>query len=428
MPDAAARPVRAIGWIGLTAIAVNSMVGAGIFALPSNIAQLLGPASLLGYAIAGAAVVLVVACFAEAGSLFETSGGPYVYAREALGPFLGFQAGWMLVLSRVAGGAAISNTFASYLGYVLPAAAHGFARVAGISLLIAVLAWVNYRGVRPGIWLINALTIGKLVPLFLFCLVGLAFVDWRAISFVPFPGGRSLQQATLLLMFAFGGFEYASVPSEEVIDPRRTLPKALLTAVAGVMLLYLLIQMVAMGTLPGIAGNATPLTSAARGFMGPAGALLLTIGALFSTSGTTSAAIFVGPRTLYAMARAGQLPEFVGRLHPTYQTPGIAIVLYAFVTWIFASLGTFTLLAAVAALARVFYYATTCLAVPVLRRKMPSASERFRLPGGALIPALAILVCLWLLAGSTREQALATLAALLLGAVMYGVTRIGRNV
>jgi amino acid transporter len=153
--------------------------------------------------------------------------------------------------------------------------------------------------------------------------------------------------------------------------------------------------------------------------------LLLTIGALFSTSGTTSAAIFVGPRTLYAMARAGQLPEFVGRLHAEYQTPGTAIVLYAVVTWAFAALGGFTLLAAVAALARVFYYTTTCLAVPVLRRKMPGS--RFRLPGGMLIPVCAIAVCLWLFAGSTREQALAAGGAFVVGAALYGGWQIGRR-
>lgn len=415
-------PVRAIGWVGLTAIAINSMVGAGIFVLPANVAQLLGPASLLGYVIAGAAVLLVVACFAEVGSAFEKSGGPYIYAREALGPYLGFQAGWMLVLSRVAGGAAIANTFAAYLSYLWPAVAKGIGHASAITLMMAMLTWVNYRGVRPGVWLMQALTIGKLVPLLVFCGVGLFFIDTSQFSFTAIPAAGSIQQATLLLMFAFGGFEYASVPSEEVIDPRRALPRALLSAVVAVVVLYLLIQFVAMGTLPGLAASATPLTSAARSFMGSAGEILLTVGAILSTSGTNSAAIFVGPRTLYSMAAAGQLPAWLGKLHPQYQTPGTATILFSLVTWLFAVTGSFTLLATVAALARVFYYTTTCLAVPILRRKMPRA-RRFTLPGGLTIPVLALAVCVWLFAGSTLQQASATGGAFVLGTVAYLLMR-----
>ena len=414
------KPARAIGLLGLTAIAVNSMVGAGIFALPANVALLLGPASLLGYAVTAVCVLLVVACFAEAGSMFETSGGPYVYAKEALGPFIGFQAGWMLVLSRVSGGAAIANTFASYLAYLWPSAAGGSGRVLALSLMMGVLTWVNYRGVRPGVWMIQALTVGKMIPLLVFCFVGLFYVDVHQFTWTALPQAASLQQATLLLVFAFGGFEYASVPSEEVIDPRRTLPRALMTAVIAVVILYLWIQFVAMGTLPGIATSTTPLTSAAQKFMGPAGALLLTIGALFSTSGTNSAAIFVGPRTLYSMARAGQLPAWMGALHPRYQTPGAATLLFALVTWGFAVTGSFTVLATVAALARVFYYTTTCLAVPILRRRMPNSSG-FRLPGGWLIPALALGICGWLVAGTSRANAISAGTAFVVGCVVYGV-------
>jgi basic amino acid/polyamine antiporter, APA family len=414
-------PVRAIGPLALTAIAVNSIVGAGIFALPANVAQLLGPSSLIGYGIAGIAVLLVVLCFAEAGSQFDSSGGPYLYARDTLGSFWGFQAGWMLVLSRVAGGAAISNTFCTYLGFLWKPTGSGTGRALVLTVLIFVLTWVNYRGVRSSVWVIGGLTIGKLVPLFAFCLVGFFFLDRSAITLGNLPQVASLQQATLLLTFAFGGFEYATIPSEEVFNPRRTVPRSLLTAVILVVILYVTIQIVAMGTLPALAASNAPLAEAARIFMGPTGGILLTVGALFSTSGTTSASIFVGPRTLYSMSQAKQLPEALGRLHPRYHTPALATILFSVLMWAFAVAGTFTLLAAVAALARVYYYTTTSLAVPILRRRASASDTRFTLPGGWLIPALATIVCLWLASGSTWNQALVAGGAMVVGGIVYAL-------
>ncbi len=423
-----AAPERVIGTLGLAAIAVNSMVGAGIFALPANVAQLLGRASLAGYAIAGTAVLLVALCFAEAGSLFEGTGGPYLYARAAFGPFVGFQAGWMLVLSRVAGAAAISNTFAAYLANFLPATAKGIGRALAIAALMAVLTWINYLGVRPGVWLINTLTIGKLVPLIGFCAIGVFFLDWRQVTFEAPAPNASLQQAALLLIFAFGGFEYASVPSEEVRDARRTVPRSLLGAVLMVVVLYVAIQVVAMGTLPNLASTAAPLSASARSFLGPAGAVLLTIGAIFSTSGTTSASILVGPRTLYAMGKEKQLPEVMARLHPRFHTPGVSTLLFSVVTLVVAVAGGFTELAAAAALARIFYYTTTCVAVPVLRKKMPAEAARFRLRGGALIPAIAAASCLVLLAGTTVRQAVMFGAAVGVGTLLYFICAGGRQV
>ena len=419
-------PVRAIGSVALTTIAINSIVGAGIFALPANVAQLLGASSLIGYGIAGVAVLLVVLCFAEAGSQFDGSGGPYLYARHTLGPFWGFQTGWMLVLSRVAGGAAISNTFCTYLGFLWPPAGYGTVRLLILTAIIVSLTWVNYRGVRSSVWLIGTLTIGKLVPLTAFCLIGLFFLDRGAIT-IGMPQTGSLQQAVLLLTFAFGGFEYATIPSGEVINPRRTVPRSLLMAVLAVLVLYAAIQVVAMGTLPELAKSNAPLAEAATRFMGPAGGILLTVGALFSTSGTTSASIFVGPRTLYSMSQAGQFPEAVGRLHPQFHTPALATIVFSCAMWAFAVAGTFTLLAAVAALARVFYYTTTCVAVPILRRGTPATNSRFTLPGGWLIPSLATMVCLWLATGSTANQALVAGGAMMAGGVGYALVCLTRK-
>ena len=415
--------MKFVGALSLTAIALNGMIGAGIFALPASVAQLIGRASPAAYIVASIAALLITLCFAEAGSLFEGTGGPYLYARAAFGPFAGFQAGWMFVLTRLTAAAAISNTFAAYLGYFWPAAAHGIGRLITITALIAALAAINCLGIRQGVWAINILTAGKLIPLLAFCLAGLFFLDPRAFSFTTLPSPGSLQEASLLLFFAFGGFEVASVPSEEVIRPRRTLPGALIAAVVLGASLYLLIQLVAMGTLPELAASATPLATAASRFLGPAGGVLLTIGAILSTSGTNTSSILAGSRMLYALAQGGQLPPALGRIHPRYRTPVVAIVLFAVVAWGLAASGTFVQLAVVSALARLLFYLGTCLAIPVLRRKIPADELRFTIPGGATIPWLAAALCAWLMIGSSLSQVLMLAAAVVAGAIFYAVSR-----
>ena len=416
-------PVRAVGWISLTAISINGMVGGGIFGLPSTIAALLGAASPLAYVAAGVAVLLIALCFAEAGSLYDRTGGPYVYAHEAFGPLVAFEVGWMFILGRVVAVAAVTNTFAAYLGYLWPAAAQGAGRVITVTLVTALITWVNCRGVRPGVWLINCLTIGKMLPLFIFCAIGLFFIDPHRISFITAPDTGSLRAATLLLIFAIGGFEFASVPSEEVIQSRRVLPLVTIASVTLVVVLYLVIQVVALGTLPELSTSAAPLTSAARTFLGPAGALLVTLGAIFSTTGTSSGSTLVASRMLYALGQGGLLPPAIARLHPRFRTPITAILLFAAVAWTFAVLGTFAQLAAMAALARLFYYTTTCAAIPMLRRKTVPAGHSFTLPGGAVIPVIATVVCLWLFTGSTRPQAIGGAAALLFGALLFLIFR-----
>jgi basic amino acid/polyamine antiporter, APA family len=419
LPFRGVTPVRAVGALSLTAIAMNGMIGAGIFALPANVAQLAGLGSPLVYIVAGTATLLIALCFAEAASLFDSSGGPYLYVKAAFGPFPGFQAGWMFVLTRATAVAAISNTFAAYLGFFFPAAGHGVGRLATVTVLIGALAAINARGIRQGVWAINILTAGKLIPLLVLCGVGLFFLDTRAFSFTTVPPLGSLQQACLLLFFALGGFEVATVPSEEVISPRRTVPVALISGVTLVVLLYLLIQVVAMGTLPALAGSATPLASAAARFLGTGGGLLLTIGAILSTTGTDSSSILASSRMLYALARGGQLPAPLGELHARYRTPVAAILVFSAVSWGLAISGTFVQLAAVSALARLLFYAATSLAIPVLRRKMPDGERRFTLPGGPLIPLLAAALCVWLIVGSSLSQVLMLAAAAALGTVLY---------
>jgi len=413
--------VRAVGLLSLTAIAINGMIGSGIFVLPATVAKLLGPLSPLAYLISGVAIVLIVLCFAEVGSRFERAGGPYLYAREAFGSFIGFEVGWMFLLARLTAFAAISNAFAAYLGYFWPDVGSGIGRVLAISASLLVLTAINLFGVRYSAWLVNLLTVGKLLPLLLLATVGLFFVDTQHFSVSAPPEIGALRQASLVLIFAFGGFEFASVPSEEVLNPRRNLAIALIAAVSLTGTIYVLIQIVAQGTVPQLATASAPLASAAQRFLGVTGAAIVTAGAVLSTTATNGAVVLVGSRILYAMADGGQLPAPLARVHPRYRTPHVSLIVFALAAWTLAMYSNFAQLAAVSAIARLLFYLSTCLAVPVLRRKMADASRQFTVPGGVLIPITAAVICLWLLSGSTKAQATVGGVALLLGAGIYGL-------
>ncbi len=408
-----------MGLFSLTAIAVNGMVGSGIFVLPAQVAQLLGPAGLSAYLAAGVAAGLIVLCFAEVGALFDRSGGPYLYARAAFGDFVGFEIGWMMLLARITSMAAISNAFSSYLGFLWPWAGAGAGRVIVIVSAILILAVINYRGVQYGSRTINLLTISKLAPLFVFVLAGFFFVDPHRPPAWSIPQPAALRQASLLLIFAFGGFEFAVVPGEEVLRPRRNVPIALLTAIAFVAALYVSIQFVAQGTLPDLAQSKTPLASAGRNFLGPLGAALLTAGAVFSTTGTNSALMLVTPRILFAMAEGDQIPGIFARVHARFRTPYAAIVATALVGCACSMYSGFAALAAISAIARLMTYIATSAAVPVLRRKMPDAQRWFRVPGGVVIPAAAVGLSIWMLTGSTRAQVLISVGTMVAGMAVY---------
>jgi len=414
------RLLRAVGLAGLTAIALNGVVGSGIFILPATVYAVAGAASPMAYLLAALLTALVVACFAEAGSRAEETGGPYLYARAAFGDLVGFLVGWMFLLTRLAATAAIANAFVAYLGYLEPPLATGIGRFAAITLAVGGLAVINVFGVRGASFTVNFLTVAKLVPLVIFIAAGLFVVDSSRVTFFALPELGSLRQAALLLVFAYGGFENANVPTEEAVNPRRHLPVALLTTIAAVAVLYVLIQFVAQGTLPGLAASTTPLASAAREVMGSPGGWMLTGAAIVSTLGSISAVVLVGPRVLYAFARHGQLPAVLARIHPRHRSPHWAVVVFALFTWAAALAGGFAQLAAMSAVARLLFSATTCLAVPVLRRRQRDLEPSFVLPGGLLIPLLAIGLSGWLLSGLSRAQGIAGGLGLASGLVVYG--------
>ena len=426
-PTPAATLKRELGRWDLTAIGVNQVIGSAIFALPAALAANAGAWSPWMVAVVGIASMLIALSFAEVASRFEGTGGPYLYTRAAFGRFAAFEVGWMLWFTRAASWAAVIHVLIAALGRYWPRVSSGAPNVLLLTAIIAVLAAINIRGIRQSSFVVNALTIGKLLPLVIFIAVGLFHVDGSRLTADASVSLASLSTSGLLLIFAFGGYEVVPVVAGETRDPRRMVPFALIMTIVIVTILMTLVQIVALGTLPGLARSSTPLADAAAVFLGGAGAAMLTLGAVLSTSGNNMGQALSGSRNLFALAEQGDLPPFLGRVHPTYRTPINAILVTGAVALGLALSGTFQALAAASAISRLVVYVATCASTLRLRRMRGVNPPVFTVPFGPVIPVAAIVFALAILAGASRQQLLSGTGALAAGAVLYWIAVKGRQ-
>ncbi|HEX7071703.1 MAG TPA: amino acid permease [Rhodothermales bacterium] len=415
--------VRAVSRWEIVGLAVNDVIGSGVYLLPAAAMALLGAASIWAVVLAGAAVGLLVLCFAEASSHFEGTGSGYLYTRTAFGEFVGFEVGWMTWLARIASVAALSAGFAQATAFLWPPAGSGWIRALVILLPLAALTWINVVGVKQGARAAVGLVIAKTLPLVFFIATGIFAIDWQLVTAVEKPSMNAIGEATLLLLFAYAGFENTAAPAEEYRNPRRNIPFALLTMIGFVTVLYALVQLVAVGTLPGLAESESALAEAAGLFLGSWAGVLMTLGAMISIEGNVGNTTLVGPRYLFALARDGFGPRALGRVHPRYRTPAAAIVTQSVVAAVLALSGSFVALAMLSIIARLATYVGTAAAVPVLRRRLGSPPGAFRLPGGALIPGAALVLCLAFVSSATAQNLLAGAASLVVGAILYGTRR-----
>jgi amino acid transporter len=413
---------RELGRWDLTAIGVNQVIGSAIFLLPADVARQVGPWGPLAFLLVGLASLLIALCFAEVGSRFDRTGGPYLPARAAYGRFIGFEVGWMMWFTRVASQASVSNGLALALAFYWPSLAAGAPRMLLITIVTVVLAWINVRGIKQSSMVVNVLTVGKLTPLFLFIVVGIWFVDLGHFDSMPDVSVSQFATAALLLIFAYGGYEVTGIPAGESSNPRRDVPFAFVITILTVAVVMTLTSFVATGLLPDVAASRTPLADGAALVLGVAGALIVSVGSAISMTGNNMGQVLTGSRTIFALAENGDLPRWFARLHPRYQTPANATLFSAAVALTLALTGSFVQLAAVSAVARLVMYLAVTTATLVLRRRTPTEEMRaaeFTVPLGPLIPILASVVALGILAGATRQQLFSGAAALAAGAVLY---------
>ncbi|HJR54506.1 MAG TPA: APC family permease [Gemmatimonadota bacterium] len=416
---------RAVSRWEIVGLAVNDVIGSGVYLLPAAAAALLGPASLWAVLLAGGAVALLVLCFAEASSHFDEPGGGYVYTREAFGAFVGFEVGWMTWLARIASVASLSNGFAQALGFLWDDATVGVTRALVIAVPLALLTWINVVGVKSGARTAVFLSIAKVIPLVFLIVVGLPAIDTGALFPIPAPRTDVLGEAALLLLFAYAGFENTAAAAGEYKNPQRDVPFALLTMIAVVTTLYFLIQLVALGTLPDLAERieGAPLAAAATLLVGAWAGVVMTVGAAVSIEGNVGNTTLMGPRYLFALAEDGFGPRALASVHPTWRTPWIAILVQSAIALVLALSGSFVQLAMLSIVARLATYMGTAAAVPVLRRKFPRTKSTVRLPAGPLIPIAALALCIVFLLSATRWNLIAGAIALVVGAVLYATRR-----
>ncbi len=419
---------RALGRWDLTAIGVNQVIGAAIFILPAQVAQLVGSWAPLMFLGVGLASLFVALCFAEVGSRFDSTGGPIGPARAAFGRFVGFEVGWMLWFSRVSSGASVINGLALALGYYWPVVSTGAPRALVILAVLGGLTWANLRGIRQTSWLVNFFTIGKLLPLIVFALVGVWFADWsRVVPSGPAPL-TELGQAALLLIFAYGGYEVTGIPAGEASNPKKDVPFAFVAVILIVSAVMTLTAAVATGLLPDVGATTTPIADASALIMGAFGGLLVSLGSVISTTGNNMGQLLSGSRTVYALAENGDLPPVFAKVHPEFRTPYVAIWFTSIVLVVLALTGSFVFLAAVSAVARLVVYLSACGATLRLRRADRAsrvAPAQFTAPLGPVIPLLAIAITSSILAGATSQQLLSGVVALAVGAVLFAIATRG---
>lgn len=432
LPGADSALVRALGTRGLSATLFNILIGAGIFVLPAPMAMQLGPWAPLAYLICAVAVGLIVLCFAAAGSRVALTGGPYAYVERALGPYAGFVSGVLLWLLMSFATAAVAYAFADVMGGLVPALRGAGGRVLLIVLLFATLAGINVLGVQQGRMVIELVTVAKLLSLVVFVVLGALFVAPEYLEPPAPPDLRAIGSAAMIVIFVFAGIEAGLVPSGEVKEPSRTIPRSLLLALAIVTILYVAIQIVVQGILGPLAGfSPQPLIAASGQIGGDPGRLAMAIAAAISMFGFVSGLTLAAPRALFALARDRMLPAVFGAVHPKYRTPWIAILAQSAVAALLASTGTFIQLLIIANVAVLVLYLLCCVSAYLLqRREVRASGVPFVLPAGPLIPALACLLIIWLLAHAEPRQLLVVAGVLALSTIIYiGATRmrIARN-
>ena len=411
-----------LGLMSIILLGVNAIIGTGIFLLPGKAAALVGVNSLWVIVFDALLVMSIALCFAEMGGMFNKNGGPYVYAKEAFGNFVGFEVGFMKWAIATIAWSAMAVGFATALGAVWEPASTEMGKNVIATLIIVVLGIMNLMGVKISKIINNIVTIGKLLPLIFFILVGIFYV--KGVNFAPMESVPDITQASfgaaaLIIFYAFTGFESIAVAAEDMEKPERNVPKAIILVLTLVSIVYILIQAICIGIMgDALVTSKTPVADAAFVFMGPLAKAIVTAGTLISIGGINVASSFLAPRSGVAMADDGLIPKVVSKRNKK-DAPYVAIIVTVVFAVVLSWTGSFEKLAAISVVSRFAQYLPTCLAVLVFRSKRPDMARTFRVPLGPVIPVLAVVVSIWLLTQSSLEKVFWGLGGLVVGAVLY---------
>jgi amino acid transporter len=418
---------RVIGVPGLSLAIVNGIIGAGIIVLPGIVGVELGAFSVFAYIFCSIMLAAILLCYAEIGSRVTTSGGSYAYVEAAFGNFAGYVVNWLYFLGwSILGSAALINIVADSLAVLIPPLADPLVRGAFFFVLIGFMVLINVRGVKQGIGLVKLITIIKLLPLLGLIVFGFSHVKSVNLHWQHLPSLKTFGDVTLILFFAFAGFETSLGTSGEFKNPKRTVPLSICIGGLLVLVVYMLLQTVTQGVLGAqvAAFKDAPLAAVADKIIGPLGGTILLITAALSCFGSISADILATPRSLFAAANDGMFPKFLGRVHPRFATPHLAVITYGLLIFIFSISGGFRQLALLASAAILLIYLAVILSTIKLRmRKTEGEGKIFKMPGGLTFPFIGIAAIGWLLASLSRLEIFSTMLFIAAIAALYGSTR-----
>ena len=414
--------IRGIGIIGGALLVLNGMVGAGIFALPSVIAERAGVLSPWLFLGAGLLIIMIVLTLAELSSYFTESGGPALYTTRAFGPLAGFSTGWLYYVSRASAIAANSHVMAKYLGALWPWFDTGTGHAVVIVVVCGTLTLVNVIGVKGGVRTLAFFTFFKMIPLLFLILLGLQYVSPGALFPDNLPTVDDLGGTTLLLIYAFVGFESVLITAGETEKPRATIPSALVRTVIATGIFYFLISLVYVAVLPGDVNEGT-LVDIGRQLAGPTGAIVITVTAVFSIGGNLSSTMLAVPRLTLSLAENRLLPQWFGRIHSRYSSPANSIIFLGGLATLLALSGSFVRLAIASSLTRLITYAVCIAALPVIKKRADSAARQhaFNLKGGYTIPIIALGLCVWMASHSSAESWKFVAALLATGLLLFWI-------
>jgi APA family basic amino acid/polyamine antiporter len=415
---------RDIGFFGAAFLVLNSVIGAGIFALPGKVAVTAGLASPWLFLVVGVLFLSVILTFAELASYYDRTGGPVLYAGDAFGPLVGFSTGWLIFLARMTSFAANANVMAMYLASLSDVFAGTAARAAIIALVTIGLTWANILGVKDGVRTMGVLTVLKIAPLVLLVLLGLQHVTGTTLL----PGDFHIEDiggTALLLIYAYVGFETIGATAGETRNPQRNIPTALVRTVVFTALFYFLIVLVFVAVVPEERYASATLVDVGRELAGAAGAIVITLTAVFSIGGNLASSMIAAPRILFSLAENRAIPQWFANISEKYSTPDRAILVMGAMALALGLSSNFVELAIGSSVVRMLAFSVCILALPSIRKQATEEQRKraYRLPGGYAIPAVALGVCLFLISHSKVDDWLRMSVPLAIGVGLYFVEK-----
>ena len=417
---------RVVGVTGLTLSIINGVIGAGIFVLPAIVGIEMGAFGVFGYIFCSIMLAGIMLCYAEIGSRVTTSGGSYAYVEAAFGDFAGYIVNWLYFFGwSILGSAALMNVIADSLAVIFPVFANPLVRALFFFILIGIMIVVNVLGAKQGIGFVKMITLIKLLPLLGIIIFGFSKVKAGNLHWEHMPSLKTFGDTTLILFYAFAGFETSLGVSGEFKNPKRTVPMGILLGGITVLFVYMLLQIVTQGVLGAEMASFkdAPLAAVAEKIVGPVGATILLVTAALSCFGCVSADIMATPRSLFAGSNDGMFPKFLGKVHPKFATPHVAVTTYGSLIFIFSISGGFKQLAILASAAILIVYLGVILATVKLRSTNRASDKSFRAPGGLAVPLIGIATIVWLLSSLSKWEILSAIIFIAAVCVIYFVTR-----